>query len=342
MQTDIASTRTNTRQSIQHAAIAVVQEGLRQYTVTAVECRGVLHRITNTLRTLLRQCCSLLMQPVWVIVPDRKPRKYNRGTLFVLDALRFGGTFAVIFAVLFATLNYRSFWEIAREKLQPVQSARHVQEQKAVVDATLREKLLRVPSLTTAGTEEGNLLSYLPPIGPPENRIIIPRLGINVPLVTPSYEALLDEDWEQVESDIQDALQMGVVHYPGTARPGQAGNFFVTGHSSYYPWSSGKYKTVFARLHNLGAGDEYYVYYGGDQHRYIIREKKEVSPSNVDVLDQPVHRRLGTLMTCTPVGTTLRRLVLIAEEVDPLTGEVLSVGEQQQREEVQKPEMLPI
>ncbi|MBU2259213.1 class E sortase [Patescibacteria group bacterium] len=152
-------------------------------------------------------------------------------------------------------------------------------------------------------------------------------MELNIPLVTPSYEALLREDWTQVEDDIQDALQMGVVHYPGTAKPGQAGNFFVTGHSSYYPWASGKYKNVFARLHELEPGDEYWVYYGGDKHRYIVRGKKEVKSSDVTVLDQPVDRRVATLMTCTPIGTTLRRLIITSEEVDPQTGIALQVGE---------------
>jgi sortase A len=173
----------------------------------------------------------------------------------------------------------------------------------------------------------GDLLSFLPDVGPPENRIIIPKLNLNVPLVTPSYQNLLSENWTGVEEDIQDALQHGIVHYPGTARPGQAGNFFVTGHSSYYPWAPGKYKNVFARLHEIDVGDEYWVYYGGDKHRYVVREKQEVKPSNVRVLDQPLDKRTATLMTCTPVGTTLRRLIVTAEEVDSITGMPLEVGE---------------
>jgi len=138
-------------------------------------------------------------------------------------------------------------------------------------------------------------------------------------------------------------LQRGVVHYPGTAKAGQAGNFFVTGHSSYYPWSPGKFKTVFARLGDLQPGDEYWVYYGGDKHRYTVTDKKEVKPSNVDVLNQPVGKRTSTLMTCTPVGTTLRRLIITADEVDPVTGIALEVGEQPARELPEiKMEVLPI
>ncbi len=319
-----------------------VQEGMRQYKWSATDAGKMLRRGIRGIKRSSNWSWQFLAQPVWIISPNRKPKKYSRGTLFVLDVFRFGGTFATIFLLLFVSLNYKSFWEIVSEKVNPIQHAQNITEQTAMIDATLKEKLLRSPSLATAGEDTGNLLAYLPQIGPPENRIIIPKLGLNIPLVTPSYQSLLAENWEQVETDIQEALEFGVVHYPGTARPGQAGNFFVTGHSSYYPWAPGKYKTVFARLHNLNIGDEYYVYYGGDQHRYIVRSKREVKPSNVDVLDQPINKRLGTLMTCTPVGTTLRRLILISEEVDSVTGEVLAVGEQQKRNEEVKPQMLPI
>jgi LPXTG-site transpeptidase (sortase) family protein len=274
---------------------------------------------------------GFLAQPVWVIRKDKPAKEYSRGSLFAVDVVRFGGTFATIFVALFVSLNYQSFFQIITPYLDPVERVASLHGNVAEVDNALRDKLLKSPMLAVAGREEGDLLSYLPTVGPPENRIIVPRLGLNIPLVTPSYSSLLKEDWEGVEADIQNALKHGVVHYPGTARPGQAGNFFVTGHSSYYPWADGAFKTVFARLHELNVGDEYWVYYGGDKHRYIIQGKKEVKPSNVDVLDQPTNRRIATLMTCTPVGTTLRRLIITAQEVDPTTGIALQVGERELR-----------
>jgi LPXTG-site transpeptidase (sortase) family protein len=322
----------------------IARESASQYIASFAGVTGVAAGARNGVAGMIGGFKAFLLQPVWIIKPKKAPKKYSRITLFTLDVVRFGGTFAFIFLGLFSALNYESFWQIAREKINPLEHAQAVQEQTAAIDTQLKEKLLKAPSLATAGErEEGNLLAALPQVGPPENRLIVPKLGLNVPLVTPSYASLLAEDWTKVEEDIQNALQLGAVHYPGTARPGQAGNFFVTGHSSYYPWAPGKYKTVFARLHNLDVGDEYYVYYGGDQHRYVIRSKEEVSPTNVNVLDQPINKRLATLMTCTPVGTTLRRLIILAEELDPVTGEVMAVGEHTQRPEHElNLEMLPI
>jgi len=325
-------------------ANALLKESAEQYRQSAEGCKTLSQRMTHGLQGAAGHFWTFLAQPVWVMRPKREPKRYSRIALFLIDTVRFGGTFVALFVALFVSLNYQSFWQIIQTRLDPLQEIRTETSLGAGTAAELREKLLKSPMLTTAGSQdEGSLLSFLPPVGPPENRLIIPKLNLNVPIVIPPYEALLREDWTQVESDIQQALEKGIVHYPGTAKPGQAGNFFMTGHSSYYPWAPGNYKTVFARLHMLSEGDDYWVYYGGDKHRYIVRSVVEVKPSNVDVLDQPADRRLSTLMTCTPVGTTLRRLIVSAEEVDPETAEPLAVGEQPVREQPKyKMEMLPI
>src|SRR5687767_11297538 len=71
------------------------------------------------------------------------------------------------------------------------------------------------------------------------DRLFIPSLGIDVPLVYIE---------EKNEAAFQAALRDGVVHYPGTAMPGQPGNAYYFGHSSDYSWSKGEYKNVFATL----------------------------------------------------------------------------------------------
>lgn len=104
-----------------------------------------------------------------------------------------------------------------------------------------------------------------------------------------------------------------MIRYPGTARPGEKGNVFITGHSSYYLWAPGAYKDVFALLPNVEVGDTVTVYYNQRQFVYEIQEKKTVKPTEVDVLRQGEDKRL-TLMTCVPVGTNLNRLILVAKE----------------------------
>lgn len=331
------------RDRIADAVSSVLSESNHQYTTSARSARDIARDVRSSLLRTGQAVWCFLTQPVWVPGRNRTPKQYNRGILFLLDTVRFGGTFAALFAILFVSLNYQSFWAIAESYVAPLAEVTGGIRSNAI-DSALAENLKHLPALTTAGYNDQGLLALLPPVGPPENRLIIPKLNLNIPIVIPPSDALLQEDWKRLEEDIQEGLQSGVVHYPGTARPGQAGNFFVTGHSSFFPWAPGNFKSVFARLHELNVGDEYWVFYGGDRHRYVIQDEKEIKPSDVSVLDQPVNRRIGTLMTCTPVGTTLRRLILTAQEVDPITGIALEVGERSAEDTLPKVrmEMLPI
>jgi len=151
-------------------------------------------------------------------------------------------------------------------------------------------------------------------VTPIDNRIIIPRINKNIPIARVSSKNLLAHDWNALEKDMQKALESGVVHYPGTSLPGENGNTVITGHSSYFPWDPGRFKDVFALLHQVNIGDKIVIYYEQEKYIYEVTEKKEVQPDNIDVLKQTPEQRL-TLITCTPVGTNLRRLIVVAKPV---------------------------
>ncbi len=319
-----------------HETVAVAKqalaEGERQLRASLDGSLAVSGTILGDLSNAIRSVGRFLTQPVLVPARRKRVKQYSRGTLFALDIVRFGGTFAMIFAVLFSAMNYESFAAIASARIEPILEFTRL-DNSAAVQKSLAEKLRQVPTLPTAGDGDEGLNTHLPIVGPPNDILIIPKLNLRAPIVSIPTDSLVREDWKQLETDIQSGLESGVAHYPGTAEPGQAGNFFLTGHSSYFPWAAGTYKSVFARLGELDVGDEYWVYHGGDKYRYVIETKKEILPSDVTVLDQPVGKRISTLMTCTPVGTTLRRLILTSQEVDSITGEPMHVGEHQRGEE---------
>lgn len=148
-------------------------------------------------------------------------------------------------------------------------------------------------------------------ITPYDNRIIIPKIGKNVPLVDVRLNAGFDFD--HIENIFMQELEKGVVRYPGTAKPGELGNTFIFGHSSNYPWVKGEYNSIFALLDELSFGDEIIVYYNQKKFTYIIREKKVIKPGNVKVLDHDEGKKELSLMTCWPIGTTLNRLIVFAE-----------------------------
>lgn len=135
------------------------------------------------------------------------------------------------------------------------------------------------------------------------SRLIIPQIQVNAPII-----------WNINAEDITKNLEKGVVHYNGTALPNEVGNIFITGHSSYYSWAQGDYKTVFALLDKLKAGDKIYLQYKGRNLIYEVSGSKVVSPDDLSSLDPTTSKTL-TLMTCVPVGTNFRRLIVTANQI---------------------------
>lgn len=140
--------------------------------------------------------------------------------------------------------------------------------------------------------------------------VIIPKINVEIPLVF--GQKSIKED------DIQAGLENGVVHYPTTSLPGQNGNTAFFGHSSNNIFNKGKYKFAFALLHLLEKGDTFYLTYNGKVYAYKVFDKKIVQPNQVDVLDPvPGKTATATLITCDPPGTSLRRLVVVGEQISP-------------------------
>ncbi len=141
------------------------------------------------------------------------------------------------------------------------------------------------------------------------NRLKIPSLGVEAPLVEP--EAANEDSYQK-------ALQTGVVHFPGTAAVGELGNAYYFGHSSDFAFSKGDYKTVFALLPNIEMGAEIIVTnVDGLEFKYSVVSKKVVSNNDVSVLEQGDRsERLLSLQTSYPVGTALQRYVVVAKLIE--------------------------
>ena len=111
-------------------------------------------------------------------------------------------------------------------------------------------------------------------------------------------------------------LMKSLIHYPGTALPGQYGNAVIFGHSVLPQFFNPKdYKTIFSTLPTLEEEDEILVNFDGIEYRYQVIKMVEVSPEDVSVLEQRYDREYLSLVTCVPPGTYLRRLVVRAKLV---------------------------
>jgi sortase A len=109
-------------------------------------------------------------------------------------------------------------------------------------------------------------------------------------------------------------LKKSLVQYPQTALPGQLGNTVVFGHSVLPQFFSPKnYLTIFSTLYKLKQGDEIILQYDQSVYKYVVEEMFEVKPTNLSVLEQRFDDKTLTLITCSPPGTYLRRLIIKAQ-----------------------------
>jgi sortase A len=142
-----------------------------------------------------------------------------------------------------------------------------------------------------------------------EPEVIIPKINVEVPVV---YGLPTAED-----KVVEKALEDGVVHYAGTAAPGQDGNSVIVGHSSNNLLNRGKYKFAFVLLNRLEAGDTFYLQRDGKRYTYQVYQKKIVKPTDVSVLGNTDKKAVATLITCDPPGTSTNRLVVVGEQINP-------------------------
>ena len=158
--------------------------------------------------------------------------------------------------------------------------------------------------------------------GSQEPSLIIPSLGVQLPVVYGEPFIKASETAADFEDRMQEALKNGVVHYPGTQEPGVAGadfnsNFVVIGHSSGNIFASGDYLYAFVDLHRLEKGDLFIANYRGTQYIYKIYEKRVILPTDVEILGAAPKPNSATLITCYPPDKNSHRIIVIGEQISP-------------------------
>jgi hypothetical protein len=160
----------------------------------------------------------------------------------------------VVFAVLLLATNWSAYYTVAINFIHPEelyatsQQIQHTLSNSKItiyaneVGATVFEKKEKAEDIKKQLDAENikineepfsmkNLIPTKPNVSarfeitPYENRIIIPRIGKNIPLVDVSMTRSFDFD--HMENIFMQELEKGVVRYPGSAVPGEKGNAFV-------------------------------------------------------------------------------------------------------------------
>lgn len=216
------------------------------------------------------------------IFANKKPKPIIIGKVFA----KYFGFVILIFAIIFVVINYRAFSDQAKYWYQ---------NDIKINDNNQTNSIITEKPQTESQPEM------------PNNHLLISRIKVNAPITfnVPNEDVAVAK-----------ALETGAIHLKGTALPGTVGNVFVTAHSSNYFWSKGEYNTLFATLGQLVVGDLIYIKYSSKTYKYTVYKSFVTNPNDLSVLNQG-NESILTLMTCSPVGTNLKRLIVIAKQTYP-------------------------
>jgi sortase A len=115
-------------------------------------------------------------------------------------------------------------------------------------------------------------------------------------------------------STVDTDLNTHLVHFPGTALPPNKGSAVIFGHSTLPQlFNPTDYKTIFANAHTLKNDDILEVTVANTLYKYRIFSIMIVSPDNTSAyMTQENDNSYITIVTCTPPGTTWKRLIIKA------------------------------
>lgn len=197
----------------------------------------------------------------WVKKEEKKIEKRHAWVRNLRSIIHFILMTSIIFFVLLLVSNWSAYSAFARAIITPqalveerkileggIAETQIVTSESTGVDMTnfarkqrmLQKQLEKTQTITQdLGADYFNQdiaqVSLSVNIAPYEDRIIIPKIGKNIPLVNVEHhEADNSTEWHKI---FMKELENGIVKYPGSADPGESGNSFVFGHSSNYPWA---------------------------------------------------------------------------------------------------------
>ena len=210
----------------------------------------------------------------------------------------------VVFYVVYGALNANSLYQIWKAKSSPqtLTDTNKISDLQSIkqltVEASAPQTLQDVINYNMKAQKAISAKSDFQ-----NNWLYIPRLGIQAPI-----------QWDMPQDEVTSHLIDGLAQVAGTAHPDENGDILIAGHSSYYWWAKGDYKTIFAGLVGIKNDDEITVDYKGVVYIYKVTQTYQIGANDGLSLNKGgTNPKNLYLMTCVPVGTNLKRLIVRAE-----------------------------
>ncbi|MBP9758855.1 sortase [Candidatus Dojkabacteria bacterium] len=128
---------------------------------------------------------------------------------------------------------------------------------------------------------------------PKDSRIVIPKIFVDAPLL---------------QGEEEPSLLKGMWNITETSTPDLGGNTVIAGHRMLHT----KGPNTFYYLNVLALQDTILIYWEGKEYKYQVFDLSIVKPDQVEVLDN-TDDSIITLITCTPRGTSEKRLIVKAK-----------------------------
>ena len=165
--------------------------------------------------------------------------------------------------------------------------------------------LISAPTIAPKLAQPIDVSNLPPPAAQSEhdqNRIIIPKIGVDIIYAT----------------DGKAALDRGALwNHPDRGNPEKGGNFIIAAHRfSIQPTPTETVKkSPFYNIDKVGVNDQIYIDYKSKRYLYIVKEIITVKPSQVEI-EAPSYEPKLTLYSCELGGAEAGRIVLIARPAE--------------------------
>jgi len=169
--------------------------------------------------------------------------------------------------------------------------------------------LIQSTADTLKGVDYTDAKNWYPSIQQAHTNVAVTHYTMTIPKIHQ-----IDMDVSTIDTDLSHHL----VQYGGTAVPPSRGTAVIFGHSTLPQlFKQGDYDTVFAYAHTLEVGDEINIKVDNLSYSYRIYNITITSPLDTSFFAQNYDDNYLILVTCTPPGTTWKRLIIKARIVNP-------------------------
>jgi len=170
--------------------------------------------------------------------------------------------------------------------------------------------LVFAPAIAPMISQKPIDVKKLPVPSAKDNRIIIPKIGVNIPYGKGSAALTAGAEWRQ----------------PERGNPEKGGNFIIAAHRLTIQPTPGATieKSPFYNIDKLAIGDKIIIDRSGTRYGYNIGKIFNVTPNQVEI-EAPSEAPELTLYSCDITGAATGRVVIIAEPM----GKVALNGNQQ-------------